>query len=263
MKNITIIFLLLLSSQQLIAQEIKEDLLNRYFEVTTDEKEAFFIRLSKLYNGLWAYTDYDGKQRIVQTGYYTDSNFTTKTGPYSFYWEGNLMYKGKYVNNQPSGYWYFFDKKGKLYDSLHYIVAAPVQKKSASDTIDVEEQKKTVTLYQEHLKKDTSNPFTKVDIEASFPGGDKGWSKYIVKQLSLPDLVMSLSKPQKYTVEVQFIVCSDGEICSVEAINSSHPLLDIMAVNAIRNGPKWSPASQNGRQVKAWRRQKISFIIPD
>lgn len=74
---------------------------------------------------------------------------------------------------------------------------------------------------------------------------------------------MAINKPQKMTIEVQFVVCIDGEVCSVEALNSSTPLLDIMAVNAIRKGPRWDPAFQSGKNVKAWRRQKISFIIPE
>jgi protein TonB len=36
-----------------------------------------------------------------------------------------------------------------------------------------------------------------------------------------------------------------------------------VATDAIKRGPKWVPAVQNGRQVKAWRRQKITFRLPD
>jgi protein TonB len=36
-----------------------------------------------------------------------------------------------------------------------------------------------------------------------------------------------------------------------------------IAVNVIRRGPKWEAAQQNGRKVKAFRRQKITFQMPD
>lgn len=263
MKNIVLLTITLLVSISSFSQNVKQDLLNRYFDVTTDEKEAFFVRLSQPYKGFWAYTDYDGKSRIVRTGFYTDSTFQTAVGPHTFYWEGKLVYKGSYVAGRPSGYWYFYNKKGDVYDSLHYVIITTKKDNLPGAGNEEEEKKKTKQLQEEHLKKDTSKAFSIVEKEASFQGGDKGWSKYLTKQLSFPDLVLAINKPQRMTVEVQFIVCSDGEICSVEAINSSTPLLDIMAVNAIRKGPKWTPAFQSGKTVKAWRRQKITFTIPE
>ncbi len=263
MKNIVFLLFFLANKGAAAAQQIREDYINRYFEVTTNEKEAFFVRLSKPYGRFWAYTDYDSKQRIVQTGFFTDSTFSTPIGPYTFYWEGKIMYKGNYIDGKPGGYWYFFDKKGILYDSLHYMVKNTQKSDFPSGTSDEEEIKKTKLLQEEHLKKDTSVTFTSVDVEANFPGGEKAWIKHLTRQLSMPDLVMATNKPQKYTVEIQFVVCKDGELCSVEALNSSHPLLDIMAINAIKKGPRWEHASQNGKPVKAWRRQKISFIIPE
>ncbi len=263
MKNIITIIVCIVSGLVLYAQDTKQDLLNRYFEVTTNEKEAFFVRFSQPYKQYWAYTDYDGKNRIVRTGFFLDSTFVTPIGPHYFYWEDKLMYKGNYVDGRPSGYWYFYNQKGNITDSLHYVIASKKAVSFSTDKNNEEEEGKSLRLQKEHLKKDTSAAFAVVEEEAKFPGGDKAWSKHILKQLSLPDLVMAVNKPQKMTVEVQFVVCNDGEICSVEAINSSTPLLDIMAVNAIKKGPKWNPAFQAGKNVKAYRRQKISFIIPE
>ena len=36
-----------------------------------------------------------------------------------------------------------------------------------------------------------------------------------------------------------------------------------IAVNAIRKGPKWKPAVQNGRNVKAYRRQPVTFQLAE
>ena len=264
MKTLSVFLTLFASLFSAKSQEVKQNLLNRYFEVTTVEKEAFFYRLSQPYKGYWVYTDYDSKSRIVRTGYFTDSNFTTPIGPHAFFWEGKPIYKGRYADGKPSGYWYFYNSKGVVYDSLHYVVKTA---KEANNLLieknDEAEKNKTAQLQNEHMTKDSSVVFATVEKEAAFPGGDKGWSKYLTKQLSMPDLIMAINRPQRMTVEVQFVVCTDGEVCSVEAINSSSPLLDIMAVNAIRKGPKWEPAFQNNKNVKAWRRQKISFIIPE
>lgn len=264
MKNITLILIFTCSGlPELKAQEVREFFLNRYFEVTEEQKEAYFIRLAKPQNGYWAYTDYDGKNNVVQVGYFTDSTFSKPIGPYRFEWNGKLLYRGNYVNGKPSGFWYFFNDKGDIIDSLHYMVTESEPQKIPAAENREEEKKKSEALLKEHEKKDTSKTFATVEHEASFPGGDKAWAKHISRQLDIPDLVMALNRPSKLTVTVQFIVCKDGEVCSVEALNSSTPLLDRMAINAIRNGPHWNPAVQSGRNVKAWRRQKISFIIPE
>jgi len=264
MKKTLIQFLLLFLVVKVSAQSVSEFMLNRYFEVTTIEKDFFFLRLAKPYKGYWAITDYDSKKRIVQTGFFTDSTFKTPVGPFKFYWENVKMFEGNYVKGKPSGYWYFFDKKGKLSDSLHYYVVADSAKTTLSDSATfLVEKQKTQTLQNEHLKKDTSKSFNLVEVEAEFPGGSEAWKKHIIKNIDFPDLVMNLKRPQKGTVMIQFIVCSDGEVCSVEALNSFHPLMDLIAVNAIRKGPHWKPAMQNGRMVKAWRRQPITFVVSD
>jgi len=35
------------------------------------------------------------------------------------------------------------------------------------------------------------------------------------------------------------------------------------AIKVIRKGPDWVPAIQNGRQVKAYRKQPITFIVSE
>ena len=107
MKKIVNLLTCLIFTFSALSQNIKQDLLNRYFEVTTEEKKAFFYRLSQAYNGFWAYTDYDSKNRIVRSGFFTDSFFITPIGQHAFYWEGKPVYKGRYVDGRPSGYWYF------------------------------------------------------------------------------------------------------------------------------------------------------------
>ena len=143
MKNIVLLTITLLVSISSFSQNVKQDLLNRYFDVTTDEKEAFFVRLSQPYKGFWAYTDYDGKSRIVRTGFYTDSTFQTAVGPHTFYWEGKLVYKGSYVAGRPSGYWYFYNKKGDVYDSLHYVIITTKKDNLPGAGNEEEEKKKT------------------------------------------------------------------------------------------------------------------------
>jgi protein TonB len=109
---------------------------------------------------------------------------------------------------------------------------------------------------------DDNQIFTKVEVEAQFPGGEAKWNDYVYKTImrSIDDLV---DDGQAGTVEVQFIVDKEGNVSSVEAMNMKGSVLARVATDAIKKGPKWVPAIQNGRQVRAWRRQKITFRLPD
>jgi periplasmic protein TonB len=109
---------------------------------------------------------------------------------------------------------------------------------------------------------DDNKVFTKVEIEASFPGGDAKWNEY-VRQTIMSHMDELQEEGKSGTCEVQFIVDKEGIVSDVEALSMQGSKLSEIAVNAIRRGPKWKPAMQNGRQVKAFRRQKITFQMPD
>lgn len=104
--------------------------------------------------------------------------------------------------------------------------------------------------------------FTKVEIEAKFPGGDERWSQFVQREVErhMDELQ---DDGQSGTCEVQFIVDREGNVSNVEALSMKGSKLAEVAVNAIKKGPKWIPAVQNGQSVKAWRRQKITFRLPD
>lgn len=108
-----------------------------------------------------------------------------------------------------------------------------------------------------------TNLFTKVDVEASFPGGESAWNQYILKKVERKVDKLSRDKASVGTCEVQFIVDRAGNITNVEALTMKNTLLSKILIDAIENGPKWVPAEQNGRKVKAWRRQRITFRAPE
>jgi protein TonB len=109
---------------------------------------------------------------------------------------------------------------------------------------------------------DDNKVFTKVEIEAQFPGGDAAWNDYVRKAITahMDELT---DEGKSGTCEVQFIVDKDGAVSDVQALTMQGTKLAEIAVNAIRRGPHWGPAQQNGRKVKAFRRQKITFQMPD
>lgn len=105
--------------------------------------------------------------------------------------------------------------------------------------------------------------FKKVEVEASFPGGEQAWTKYIQREIEIHIDKLSRNKASNGTCEVMFIVGKDGSTTNVEALTLKKSLLAKILIDAIKNGPRWNPAIMNGKPVKAWRRQKITFRAPD
>jgi len=104
-------------------------------------------------------------------------------------------------------------------------------------------------------------PFKKVEIEAQFPGGPQAWQRYIQKAIMAQ--MDEFSDADYGTCTIQFIVDKDGNVSDVKATTMAGSRLAEIAVNAIRKGPKWTPAMQNGRNVNAYRIQPVTLTKPD
>ncbi len=118
------------------------------------------------------------------------------------------------------------------------VVAAPVEKKEDEDKI-----------------------FTKVEIEASFPGGASAWTKYVTR--AIQQNADEFTESDFGTCVVKFIVDRSGKVSQVEATTMKGTKLAEVATNAIRKGPNWTPAQQNGRFVNAYRLQPVTLTNPD
>ena len=113
----------------------------------------------------------------------------------------------------------------------------------------------------EEKKDDDNKIFEKVEVEASFKGGEGAWRKYLERNLNASTPVDNGAPEGNYTVVVQFIVDKEGNISDVKA-NTNHGYgMEEEAVKVIRRGPPWVPAVQNGRNVKAYRKQPITFQV--
>jgi len=109
-------------------------------------------------------------------------------------------------------------------------------------------------------KDDDDGLFTKVEIESSFPGGNGAWLRFLNKNLRYPDEGMNAGI--EGTVMVQFIVDRDGHISDAVAISGpENGGLREEAIRVIKKSGLWTPAVQNGRYVKSYKRQPVSFKI--
>ncbi len=107
-------------------------------------------------------------------------------------------------------------------------------------------------------KKTDDAPFTRVEIDASFPGGMAQWVRFLNKNLRYTDEAMNAGIDG--TVVVRFVVDLDGNVSDVKAISGPETGgLREEAERVISKSGKWVPAIQNGRHVKAYRLQPVTF----
>jgi len=101
---------------------------------------------------------------------------------------------------------------------------------------------------------DYDQTFTKVEIESDYPGGAGAWARYLNKTLHYPD--EAVNNEIQGQVIVQFIVDKEGNVSNVEAISGpTDGGLRDEAVRVIKKSGKWTPAIQNGRQVKSYKKK--------
>lgn len=156
-----------------------------------------------------------------------------------------------------------FDEKNEVKEQDDITNVGKIDQDGIDDVTIVNPPKvEEATNVVEGPKAVNDDPFVKVEVEAKFPGGEAGWNKFVQREVErhMDDLV---DDGQAGTCEVQFIVDREGNVSNVEALTMKGSVLGRVACDAIRKGPKWIPAIQNGTQVKAWRRQKITFRLPD
>lgn len=110
-------------------------------------------------------------------------------------------------------------------------------------------------------KEDPDKVFTKVEIEAQFPGGPSAWQRYVTR--AIQSQLDEFTDADYGTCVVRFIVDKTGTVSDVQATTMKGTKLAEIAVNAIRKGPKWTPAQQNGRYVNAYRLQPVTLQNPN
>ncbi|MDQ2720020.1 MAG: N-acetylmuramoyl-L-alanine amidase [Bacteroidota bacterium] len=121
-----------------------------------------------------------------------------------------------------------------------------------------------ITTKQSNKENNDSMPskvFTKVENEASFPGGKDAWIKYIVSKVQ--EAQASFTEKDFGTCVLKFIVNTDGTVSHLEATTMPDTKLAEVAINAIKNGPKWIPATQNDHTVAAYRLQRVTLSDPN
>lgn len=102
--------------------------------------------------------------------------------------------------------------------------------------------------------------FTKVETEATYPGGAEAWIKFMTTTFKYPQEAQD--KEIQGLVVVQFVVEKDGRLSDIHAI-SGHDILSKEAVRILTESGRWIPAQQNGHIVRSYKKQRVTFKLEE
>lgn len=258
------------------------------------KRESLFTGKGNIKNNLLNLRVYSNKfpENILLDANFTDTTLSVYQGMFqSFYLNGKKESEMNYDNNVLNGTWEKWDTSGHLIDSLHYAHGKVTDSTkfyyftngriSAYKFTDFTNDKLQVKYYndsgkvtteifftgQKGIRKNYTNGtvafdslFTREEKEASFPGGGKAWASYISR--SMMGSLDRFTSNDYGTCIVKFIIETDGRVSDVEATTMKGTRLARAAVYAIKDGPKWIPAMQYGKLVRAYRLQPVTIQRP-
>ena len=101
--------------------------------------------------------------------------------------------------------------------------------------------------------------FVGLEVYPEFLGGQKGWAKFLQKNLIYPEMAQETGVSGK--VFLSFVVEKDGSVSDVTLVKGIGGGCDEEAMRVIKKSPKWTPGIQNGRPVRVRYTMPLSFMI--
>ncbi len=182
----------------------------------------------------WNHYNYWGPLLLVET--YRDRDAQKPHGYFAYFNKtGRIDSAGQVSNGYRDGEWYLYE------DSLKPQVVKNYVKGRLTEVRRVE-------------KKEGGVPDGK---EAQFRKGMKNWVRYLQQNIQFPP--RAEGKNIKGTAAIGFVVNTSGEIESTRILQSVEFSIDREALRLVSSSPPWEPAFQEGKNVKAYRIQPITF----
>ncbi len=245
-----------------------------------EKSHGVFQGIGGYVNGIFELKVFDIKRKkLLILEHFTDSSLQLSQGLFvSFLPNGNKEWEGNYLSGKQDGLWKKWNWKGEMTDSSIFNGGQKISeniydyypggKLKSTDIFSAANNKREMHFFDEkgneltpHSNNDPDKIFYKVEAEASFPGGLAAWSKYISRTL---EFNMNEFRKEDYgTCVIRFIVDTSGKVHDIVAGSGCGKHISKVAIDAIKNGPKWIPAKQNGRPVNAYRIQPITLQHAD
>lgn len=120
---------------------------------------------------------------------------------------------------------------------------------------------KSSSLITENINKEIKGDkyFEKVELFASFPGGDRAFQKYLKNNI-IDSMPSNLPKVQG-VVKYSFKISTEGLSKDFFLLKGIDKSVDDYVMRVLAKMPKWTPALQNGPTVEQYREVEIYFNI--
>ena len=162
----------------------------------------------------------------------------------SWYENGMLESAGYYINDtSKQGRWKYYHQNGVLHAVEDYKNGV------LSST----------TCYDEKgvLLEDCRSK------EAAFKGGAYEWAKFVQRNLNANVPIDNEAPKGYYTVIIQFVVDLDGSLSEFKPLTNHGYGMEKEVMRILKSSGAWEPAQKFGVNVKAFRRQPVTFIISE
>ncbi|MFA6246038.1 MAG: energy transducer TonB [Mucilaginibacter sp.] len=101
--------------------------------------------------------------------------------------------------------------------------------------------------------------YSKVDKAPKFAGGDKELIRFLNRNTRYP--WHARNNNIQGTVQVSFVVETDGTLTNFKIIKSVAPDLDAESIRVMHSSPKWKPGKKTGKPVRTLHQVPISFTL--
>lgn len=129
----------------------------------------------------------------------------------------------------------------------------------ADDNTEVEEYVAPPVQVEEEKEVVEQEIFTIVEEQPSFPGGEGELKKYLVENITYPQMAKETNVSG--TVYVQFVVEQDGSVSNVKILKGIGAGCDEEAVRVVKKMPKWKPGKQRSKPVRVYFNLPVKFTL--
>jgi TonB family protein len=243
--------------------------------IKKDKKEYFKFRtIDTLY-----YLDYSSdtshvtavlrSDSVFKVGNYPCKAITIRTGNLSrrYYYSNSLFLNPEFDKENTIGHYneYSRETNGAVYLFTSADLPFAYEKDSC---VRVEQKNIDDRLFDLPALPLKKIDFSKLMVQAHFPGKAGAWLKYLEGNLngSIAGKYIKLPKGQSTAslqVMVQFDVAEDGSVSDIQVLNKKevHPKLAEEAIRVIRESPRWVPTNVFGEKISGSIKQPIVFQV--
>lgn len=177
---------------------------------------------------------FDRNDEVVESTTYVKGK---KTGAYLLV-KGDSLIRGEYLRNRRTNLWSY-------------------EHRETGGT--------RIEMYNEKGQQTEIDPLiidtTALEIDASFPGGQKAWGTFLRNNLKYPEA--SKRANIQGQVILKFIITAAGDLKDIYVSSNPDQNLSIEALRVLKKSPRWIPKRVKGVAVESEMTLRIVFRLPN